>query len=51
MEPPINNVLEYTAPPSGKDFNRRRRVLWLSAAVSFGMALAGYAIMVYYVLK
>jgi hypothetical protein len=51
MESSINNVLDYTPPPSEKDFNRWRRVLWLSAAISFGMALGGYAIMVYFVLK
>jgi hypothetical protein len=28
-----------------------RWVLWLSAAISFAMALGGYAIMVYFVLK
>jgi hypothetical protein len=44
-------VLDYSPPPSEKDFNRRRRVLWLSAAISFAMALGGYAIMVYFVLK
>jgi len=51
MEPPINNVLDYTPPPSEKDFNRRRRLLWLSAAISFGMALGGYAMMVYFIMK
>jgi len=51
MEPPIDSVLDYAPPPSERDFNRRRRVLWLSAAISFGMALGGYAMMVYFALK
>ena len=51
MELPINNVLDYAPPPSDKDFNRRRWTLWLSAAISFGMALCGYAMMVYFVLR
>jgi hypothetical protein len=51
MEAPINNVLDYTPPPSEKDFQRRRAILWLSAAISFGMAVAGYLIMIYFVLN
>jgi hypothetical protein len=51
MDPPINNVIEYSQPLPEKEFRRRRFVLILSAAISFGMALGGYAIMVYYIFK
>jgi type IV secretory pathway component VirB8 len=46
----INNILDQEQIPEPKDFQRNKRLLWLSAAVSFILALVGYIIIVMLVL-
>ncbi len=40
----INNILDQEPAPDLKNFQRNRRLLWLSAAISFILALVGYII-------
>ncbi|MDO9538185.1 MAG: hypothetical protein Q7J68_07690 [Thermoplasmata archaeon] len=45
MSQPIDNILNYTEPPSPEEHLKRSRMLWLVAAVSLSMAAIGYLIM------
>ena len=42
----INNILDQEPAPDLKNFERNRRLLWLSAAISLMMAIIGYIIIV-----
>ena len=42
----INNILDQEPTPDIKNFQRNRRLLWLSAAISFILALVGYIIII-----
>ncbi len=42
----INNILDQEPVPELKTFQRNRRLLWLSAAISFILALVGYIIII-----
>jgi len=42
----INNILDQEPVPEPKDFQRNRRLLWLSAAISLIMAIVGYIIII-----
>ena len=40
----ISNILDQEPAPDLKNFQRNRRLLWLSAAISLVMAVIGYII-------
>ena len=42
----INNILDQEPIPDPKNFQRNRRLLWLSAAISLVLAIVGYIIIV-----
>ena len=46
MSGTVSSIIDYTPQPDHGEEQRRRRLLWLAAAISLSMAALGYFIII-----